>query len=158
MDRINVYAYPADWDSASERTLAGWFDMGKADRWDDADYDGNGSRGPGRGTAIIRTAQGRWVKSGWTNWQNETSTYEYVTAEQAEEWLLRNGFDAVLEEHFGEIEEERGPGRPVVGDAINVRLGDELLGRVDALSAGTGISRAEAIRSLVTVGLAATAY
>lgn len=44
-------------------------------------------------------------------------------------------------------------GRPVVGTPINIRLGDELLTRVDQYAADENISRAEAIRQLVQRGL-----
>lgn len=44
-------------------------------------------------------------------------------------------------------------GRPHVGTPINIRLGDELLSRVDAFAAREQIKRAEAIRRLVTAGL-----
>lgn len=44
-------------------------------------------------------------------------------------------------------------GRPHVGTPINIRLGDELLSRVDAFAGREQIKRAEAIRRLVTAGL-----
>lgn len=44
-------------------------------------------------------------------------------------------------------------GRPEVGKPINVRLGDDLLARVDAYAAAEGIKRAEAVRRLVQRGL-----
>lgn len=51
---------------------------------------------------------------------------------------------------------ERKPGPPEVGEAINVRLGD-LLPRVDEFAASGGMSRAAAIRELVSCGLVLTA-
>lgn len=44
-------------------------------------------------------------------------------------------------------------GRPEVGKPINVRLGDDLLARVDAYAEVEGIKRAEAVRQLVRSGL-----
>jgi metal-responsive CopG/Arc/MetJ family transcriptional regulator len=44
-------------------------------------------------------------------------------------------------------------GRPEVGAPVNVRLGDELLERVDDYAIRESISRAEAIRQLVQRGL-----
>jgi metal-responsive CopG/Arc/MetJ family transcriptional regulator len=44
-------------------------------------------------------------------------------------------------------------GRPEVGTPINVRLGDELLERVDDYAIRENISRAEAVRQLVQRGL-----
>jgi len=41
------------------------------------------------------------------------------------------------------------PGRPEIGQPINVRLGDELLTQVDNYAARQSISRAQAIRQAV---------
>lgn len=46
------------------------------------------------------------------------------------------------------------PGRPEIGQPINVRLGDELLAAVDAKATRQGISRAECIRMLLEDRLA----
>jgi metal-responsive CopG/Arc/MetJ family transcriptional regulator len=45
--------------------------------------------------------------------------------------------------------ESRRPGRPEVGHPINIRLGDDLLAKVDAAAAEAGQSRAQTIRELV---------
>lgn len=153
MNRINVYSHNAEWDYEGTRTLEGWFDSSKADRWTDADYNGNGSGGTGRGQAVIHTAGGRWILENWSNWQGEEDRYEYITDDDAKDWLLRNHNDDAVTKHFGEIEEERGPGRPEIGAAVHVRLGDDLLAQVDAFRAVSGASRAEAIRTLVMGGL-----
>jgi hypothetical protein len=44
-------------------------------------------------------------------------------------------------------------GRPVVGKPIHVRLGDDLLAKVDALAAARGVSRADVVRDLVAAGI-----
>lgn len=44
-------------------------------------------------------------------------------------------------------------GRPEIGQPINIRLGDELLGRVDEMAAAYGWSRASAIRHLIAMGI-----
>ena len=44
-------------------------------------------------------------------------------------------------------------GRPEVGKPINIRLGDELLARVDAYAARVDLPRAVVIRTLVENGL-----
>jgi hypothetical protein len=152
VDRINVYRYPDESDSLSETVRVGHFDGDKAQRWDDADYNGNGSGGTGRGQAVLRTSGGRWVLEHWTRWQGERSGHEFITDDAAREWLLRNDYDKAVTEHFGEIEDERGPGRPAIGEPVNIRLGD-LLGRVDAFAAAAGRTRADAIRELVASGL-----
>jgi hypothetical protein len=153
VSRINVYRYPDESDSFGETVRVGHFDGEKALRWDDRDpISGNGSGGPGRGQAVWRTSGGRWVLEHWTSWQGERDRYEFITDEAAREWLLANDCDKAVTEYFGEIEEERGPGRPSVGEPINVRLG-ELLGRVDAFAAEGGVTRAEAVRQLVFAGL-----
>jgi hypothetical protein len=158
MDRTNILASVDDPDDVTG--VIGWFDFDKIQgRWTDRDpVTRNGSRGTGRGTAIILTSGGKWVHEDWTNWQGEATVYTYATPEQAREWLLRNGEDTAAEEYFGEIpgEEDRRPGRPEIGEPVQVRLGD-LLGAVDAYAAAKGIKRAEAIRQLVTTGLAVSA-
>lgn len=47
-------------------------------------------------------------------------------------------------------------GRPEIGQPINVRLGDDLLARVDVwrLSGPVQVSRASAVRSMVAAALA----
>jgi hypothetical protein len=50
------------------------------------------------------------------------------------------------------VKSERGPGRPEIGEPVNVRLGD-LLPRVDEFAASRDLSRAAAIRELVSRGL-----
>ena len=44
-------------------------------------------------------------------------------------------------------------GRPEIGQPINIRLGDDLLSRVDALASDKQISRAESIRRLIAAAL-----
>lgn len=156
MLRINVHGTTGfDGNGFPERRLVGWFDWNKAARWSDADYNGNGSGGTARGQAVILTAQGKWVLENWSSWQNETDQYEYITADEAREWLLRNNEDKAVEEHFGEIpeEEDRRGGRPEIGGRITTALGEERLGSVDLYAEQTGLSRAEAIRQLIDVGL-----
>lgn len=46
-------------------------------------------------------------------------------------------------------------GRPEIGQPINIRLGNDLLAKVDAYAAAASISRAEAVRVLVAKGLEA---
>lgn len=151
-NRVNVYSRPDEDDYLSEPVLLGWFDIAKADKWSDADYNGNGSGGTGRGQAVYRTSGGRWVLSNWSRWQGERDSFEFITPERAREWLLQNECDDAVEKHFGDIpeEEDRRPGRPEVGGLVNVRLGAELLAMVDGYAGGRDISRAEAVRRLVT--------
>lgn len=148
MARVNVYEAHSDGYGGTEDTLAGWFDPQRAERWSDVDHNGNGSGGTGRGQAICRTAQGRWVLEHWTSWQGEQDRCEFIDAEAAKTWLLENDFDEAVKQHFGEIEDERGPGRPEVGPATPIRLGDDLTARVDAARLD-GESRAAAIRRLL---------
>ena len=153
MSRINVYTEGDEYDSG---TLAGHFDSTKASHWDDSDYNGNGSHGTGRGEGIYRTAQGRWVKDIWSRWQGEPRhACTFIDAEDAREWLLRNHEDEAVTKYFGPIEEERGPGRPEIGAAVHVRLGDDLLAQLDACASDRGQSRAEAVRFLLAEALSA---
>jgi hypothetical protein len=155
MSRANIYRYPEGTDYLGEPEFAGWFDPAKAEQWSDADYNGNGSGGTGRGQALFRTSGGMWVLCNWSRWQGESDTFTYVTETQARDWLLRNHEDEAVTKHFGEIteEEDRRPGRPAIGDPVNVRFDGDLLARIDAHAAENGQSRAEAVRVLVTLGL-----
>lgn len=148
MARVNVYS-----DEGS--ILDGWFDPDRAllikedTRW-------NGNNSVSVHTAdqfghegLYRTAGGRWVLNRWSQWQGAGETYEFVDDQRAKTWLLVNGSDDVIAEHFGEVEEERGPGRPAIGEPVLVRLGDELLAKIDAVAAGRGKSRAATIRDLL---------
>jgi hypothetical protein len=148
MDRTNIFA------DHDDRRITGWFDWDAIKgRWTDRDYNNNGSHGTGRGEEVILTAGGKWVMNHWT-----ASTRVYMTADAARDWLLRNEEDAAVAKHFGEIpgEEDRRPGRPEIGEPVQVRLGD-LLGAVDAFANAKGVKRAEAIRQLVSTGLAVSA-
>ena len=154
MDRTNIFASHAD------RRITGWFDYDSVQaRWTDLDYNGNGSRGTGRGTGILLTAGGKWVSSSISRWQGETTTFMYATPEQAREWLIANGEDAAVAEHFGLLpeEEDRRPGRPEIGGRYTMTYGDDLLSRLDSYAFSRGVSRAEAVRSLLHQALAAGA-
>lgn len=151
MTRINVYQYPAPDDYKTSRERVGSFDYSKAEKWSDRDHNGNGSGGTGAGQAVLRTAKGKWVLENWTLWQGQEDRYEYLTEDEAREWLLCNNFDEAVKEHFGDIEEEedRRPGRPPVGKGGTLRLGDERAARADTRAAQEGITRAELIRRAV---------
>lgn len=149
MSRINVYEAPDIDDYYSGTTLVGWFESTKAERWSDADYNGDGSGGTGRGAAVWRTAKGRWVMESWTRWQNEENTYRFIEGGAARTWLLSNDFDDAVEKYLGEIDEEVGPGRPEIGKPVQVRLGDELTAQAEKVAEMDSIPRAEVIRRAV---------
>jgi hypothetical protein len=157
MTRINVYRN----DEYDGKTLDGWFDPKTATRYDSGtEWDGNNHISVITGSQwvdeyLYRTKGGRWVLNhDATRYHNGSDDYRFITDEQARDWLLRSRInDTAVEEHFGEIEEERGPGRPEVGKPINVRLGDDLLARVDAAAAERGKSRADLLRELVAQAL-----
>lgn len=153
MDRTNIFA------DHDDHRIIGWFDWDAIKgRWSDRDHNGNGSRGTGRGEEVILTAGGKWVMNHWTAWQGESSTRVYITPDEAREWLIANNEDAAAEEHFGDIpdEEDRRPGgRPEIGGRVTTALGDRLE-EIDAYAAARGLSRAEAIRRLVSAGLSAS--
>ena len=160
--RINVYERETDpststehfYDPDPEPAFLGWFDWHKAQRWTDRDHNNNGSGGVGRGQSVLRTAGGKWVLEHWTIWQDEESTYHYISDDEARDWLLAHDLDAVVGVHWGPVaeEEDRRPGRPEIGGNVHVRLGDDLLARVNRWAEGQGLGQAEAIRLLVKAG------
>lgn len=158
MSRVNVYA-KADEYGYEEPELLGWFDPEKAQQFDeDTDWDGSNHISVATGSqfdhqCLYRTAAGRWVLRNWSQWQGSLPSWEFLADTDAREWLLKNKRGEAVERYFGEIEEEKGPGRPGVGGAVHVRLGD-LLPRIDAYAAKHEISRAEAVRRLAETGLA----
>jgi hypothetical protein len=154
MRRINIYR------SDNEgKNLIGWFDADQAQEFRE-DTRWNGHNRVSVHTAdqfthqsLYRTAAGRWVIEQWSQWDGAETTHRFVPDERAREWLLVNGSDDVVERYFGEIEEERGPGRPEIGKAINWRPGDDLLPRIDAEADRRGKSRADTLRELVKQAL-----
>jgi hypothetical protein len=152
-NRTNVY-FSFD-PEAGPKALAGYFDHDKAGYWTDRDHNGNGSGGTGRGEAVYRTAQGRWVLERWTRWQGEANRCVFITPEGACEWLLRNYEDQAVTRYFGELDDERGPGRPKIGGILPVRLGDDLLAHLETYAAEQGKGRAEVIRELLAEALIA---
>lgn len=158
MNRINVYEDSDDSHDSRPR-LAGWFDADAADTFDEnTRWDGSNHISVATGSQwdhemLYRTSGGRWVLHTWSQWQGSTPTYRFITADHAHTWLMANDHDNAVLEHIGPLESERGPGRPEIGDPITVRLGNELLAQVDEYAAGQSMSRAEALRQLVSAGL-----
>lgn len=162
MTRVNVYRTEDDGYQTRD-VLDGWFDLHAATSWsEDTRWDGSNHISIPTGSQwahqnLWRTKGGRWVLHEWSQWQGSKDIWRFIGDGAAREWLIVNGHDDAVAEHFGPIDEESGPdprpGRPEIGAAINVRLGDELLGRVDDLAAANGISRAEALRWMVRTGL-----
>lgn len=147
-------------DRYQPRRRAGFFNPESATYWhgDKQVFDGANladvnTRDQNRGQGMFRTAQGRWVLTTWSNWQGETDTYSYATDNDARDWLLFNDYEDAVREHFGEPEDERGPGRPEIGGTAQLRLGTALLERVDKYAAAQGMSRAAAARTLITAAL-----
>lgn len=165
MTRISVYTYPAadeDPAYAEEPTVAGWFDVHKATAIEeDTEWNGNNHISVATGSQydheiLYRTAKGRWVLHRWSQWQGSMPTYRFASDDEARGWLIKNNRDAEVKEYFGALDEESGPnlgGRPEIGPAIQIRLG-ELLAAVDEQAAVESLTRAEMIRRLVSAGLA----
>lgn len=153
MSRINVF----DGDSGE---LAGWFERSKAKcyeeetRWDGNNHISCATGNQWRHEKLYRTAGGRWVLHWWSNYGNEADRYRFISDEDAKQWLLAQHHDGAVEEYFGGLEEEAGPGRPEIGPAVHIRLTAGLLAQIDDLAADEGLSRAETIRALLTEALA----
>ena len=151
MARVNVF------DEYGE--LQGWFDDEKAEKFIEArNWDGSNMISVATGSqwnheALYRTAGGRWVLNAWSQYQGTLESYTYVSDRKAETWLLLNEHDEAVERYFGEVAEERGPGRPEVGPAIQVRLPGDLLARLDTRAEAEGVSRAEMVRQLLETAL-----
>lgn len=142
---------------------AGWFDPDSATGYDDGDrWDGHNNVGAASGSqwtseTLYRTAGGRWVLNrDASRCDGGPDTYEYVTDEQARDWLMRTRTQAnedAIAEHFPGTPQEVQYGRPEVGPQVVVRMPETLRDRVDAAAAAHGVSRASWIRAAVESAL-----
>ena len=138
-----------------EGNFVGWFDRAKAERFAEATrWDGNNHISIATGNqwdheALYRTAGGRWVLHSWSQYQGRPERYQFVDDDEAREWLLLNNHDEAVEAHFGEIEDEVGPGRPEIGPPILVHLPAEMTARLERMAERDGVPRAEVIRRLL---------
>lgn len=152
MLRTNIHKQtPSEW-GGTDWSFDGWFDYHKAEIWEGGEY------APGLRTDLLRTKQGHWLYGYITNWQGQDHRFERITPDEAREWLIRSGdYDEDITTYFGELEEERGPGRPSEGTRIDVRLPGNLLTRVDEQHERDGDpSRAETIRKVLNNALPST--
>lgn len=152
MNRVNVY-------NPETRELVGWFDADAAEKFEeDTWFDGSNRISKATGSqfeheALYRTKGGRWVLDKWSQWQGSRETYEFISDDEAREWLIAQNEDVAVERYFGELEDERGPGRPEIGPAIQVRLPEDMLAAVDSRADAEGVSRAEMVRMLLAEAL-----
>lgn len=165
MSRISVY----DRSEFGDGRLLGWFDDDKTTEivHESKAWDGNNMRGVMSGLEVgyetlLRTAKGRWVRHyNARNEHNGPEYYEFLTDDQAKEWLVRNNdaeSEKILERYFGELEDEAGPslgGRPEIGPKWEVRLDTDTRAQVEALAEKDGVKRADVLRRLIVAGLAA---
>lgn len=159
MSRINIYGTDP---YNGERTLEGWFDPSAAvetiegaTEWDGDNMVPVHGGGYAYRYTLYRTPGGRWVELVSSRWVRQGDQYRFLDDEAARTWLITDNTDTsakVLERYFGELDDEAGPGRPEIGGEVKVRLG-ELLGAVDEWAAAQDVSRAEAVRRLVSAGL-----
>lgn len=145
MQLIKVYN-PADLG-----ILDGTFDLDAAEKWLGKSVTvrpGNPNRNSGQN--LLRTAGGRWVAQGWTDYDDD-DFYMFISDVEARDWLLCRDYNDAVEMYFGEIPKESGPGngRPAIGGVVHIRLGD-ILPRVDKLAEDDEVNRAEFIRRAVT--------
>lgn len=158
--RVNAIIERGD-EWTGEPTKWGWFFINRAEQFNELQrWDGNNHRGIISGLqcgheCLYRTKGGRWVRHyDATNEFNGPEFYEFITDAAAREWLLRTERDEDVEQFFGEIEDERGPGRPEIGKAASYKLGEERIARIDAARL-EGESRSATIRRLLDEALQA---
>jgi hypothetical protein len=111
MPRTNIFKY-----KAGGRILDGWFHPEDAERFDEATrWDGQDlvsiltSDSDGHET-LYRTAEGRWVRHRWSQWEGNEGTYQFIDDAEARVWLLTCHHDDDVEKYFGELTDEAGPG------------------------------------------------
>ncbi len=154
MNRINVYAYDPD----GSRYLAGHFDEEKATLYgEETEWNGHSPQSVHSPhdefahEALYRTVQGRWVRHRWSQRESVSPRFEFVTPEEAAEWLLINEQPDVVEQWITAVPEERGPGRPAIGTCprISVQFSDAASTAILDRAATEGIAAAEVVRRIV---------
>src|SRR6476469_265050 len=91
MSRVYIYEVDDTDYGDSHRTLAGWFDVDKAERFgEETRWNGENQISVNSGSqweheALYRTAQGRWVLHWWSQWQGTLPSYRFVSDERARE-------------------------------------------------------------------------
>jgi hypothetical protein len=166
MPRTNVYEYPTYDDTDGPQPgvdytprVVGWFDVDRAELIkEDTRWDGNNMVSLATGEryghqCLYRTAGGRWVLNNWSQRQGSASTYEFVDNDAARAWLITNNRDEDVAKYFGELEEERGPGRPEIGPEVKTRLPADIIAALDVMAAAKGVTRAELLRDIVSNAL-----
>lgn len=143
--------------------VEGWFTEDKALKFtEDASWDGSNWISAATGSQwthedLYRTAGGRWVLHWWSQESGVLGGYRFIDEDDALKWLLANRYEEDdISKHFSRgIDEERGPGRPPVGDVVQVRFDPAKIKMLDALARDEETSRAEIIRRLVNAGIRA---
>lgn len=173
MPRITVHRYNPD---GTQAEAVGWFDTERAEAVDEADpmtgtrfaqLKKQGQSARFVRERLYRTHNGRWVHKEtahigpdgkWVEDENDASPqlglprrYRFLTDAEAFTWLSTHGQQKHIDRFFRDA--AKGPGRPAIGQPVQVRLG-ELLPLVDEWAAERDYSRAEAVRRLVQIGLA----
>lgn len=164
MPRITIYDYrhrPGDDpDQPAPARVVGWFDPDKATAYAEqlGGDDGRLSLATGKvghHQELYRTSSGKWVLCSWSRYAGTTARHEYLAPDQARDWLLSQGHDGAVQEHFAATPAESGPGRPVVGPKREVRLPPEKWQQIDAYAQTKGMSGAAALREVIDLGLEA---
>ena len=162
MARQNVYTYPDAEDYYAEVTLAGWFDVDKAEsypegtRWDGQNTISLVAGGRWDHETLYRTSGGRWVLRHWSQWEGRGETWAFINDDAARNWLIRCEYDdsaiaaATGEDMPAEI------GRPVIGPQLKVRLPEALIARIDAVAEVASLTRSAWIRQALEDALPTT--
>ena len=138
-----------------------WADLTKAEayadgkRWNGQSMVGINSHGEWIDETLYRTAGGRWLlNTDATRYHSGPDSYRYLTDDEARDWLMRTGeHEEAVQRHFGEPEEERGPGRPAIGAQVKIAMDPAILAAVDAAAESAGLSRSEWVRRAVAAAL-----
>lgn len=154
MARQNVY---------NEGVLEGWFDTEKAKCFNElTEWNGNNHISVPTGSqwdhqTLYLTSGGRWVLEHSSQWQGSKDTWEFISSEQAKDWMLLNEKENALKKYFGEIDEEQGPGpgRPATPGHghVQFRLDAEMFPKLEEAAAAAGEKPSEFARKLLIAAL-----
>jgi hypothetical protein len=107
VDRVDIYAECTDDDGYAEQRLEGSFDPLVGEYFAEGKYsDGANTvstitRSQFEHEGIFRTPDGKWVLNCWSRREGSRETFQFITEDEAKNWLLRSEVhDAAVEKYF----------------------------------------------------------